>query len=280
MHRSLRTDAASYLARRVVPRYKQTLGDATYGTIVSPFDIFNPSTMLDPSAFTGPAGANALVEAARHFPGGPTMLVFALFWAPVGPGIPAGVLLARHIPLNPAFTFLLYTTSDVLGAAVCHPIFRLLRRAARRVPAIKWLGERMIRFAMLGTRVPRAQDLQGAGMAPALFRIATVGFGVDVYSAGMLVNALHVPRILGWASAIAGDLVWFALLLGTSLATAAIVDDDRIIGGVVLVAMLVIPSIARRIFPALRDAPSEPAPAATPTAPARRARRREVADSR
>jgi hypothetical protein len=29
------------------------------------------------------------------------MLVFALFWAPVGPGIPAGVVLARHLALNP-----------------------------------------------------------------------------------------------------------------------------------------------------------------------------------
>jgi len=47
-----------------------------------------------------------------------------------------------------------------------------------------------------------------------------------------------------------------------------------------MVAMLVIPSIARRIVPALRDAPPEPALAATPTEPARRARRREVADSR
>ncbi len=276
---ALPPDAARCLARGAVPRYKQTLDDATRGPIVSPFDIFNPSTMLDPNAFTGPAGANALVEAARHFPGGPTMLVFALFWAPVGPGIPAGVLLARHVPLHPAFTFLLYTTSDVLGAAICHPLFSMLRRAARRVPAIKWLGERMIRFAMLGTRVPRAQDLRpGAGMAPALFRIATVGFGVDVYTAGMLVNGLRVPRLLGWASAIAGDLVWFLLLLGTSLATAALVDDDRIIGGVVLVAMLVIPSIARRIFPALRDAPPAAAPAAVE--PPRRPRRREVADTR
>jgi hypothetical protein len=247
---------------------------------VSPLDVFNPQTMLDPSAFTGAAGANALVEAAAHFPGGPTMLVFALFWAPVGPGIPAGVLLARHIPLHPAFTFLLYTISDVLGAAVCHPIFSGLRRAARHVPAIKWLGERMIRFAMLGARMPRAEDLRTGGMAPALFRIGTVGFGVDVYSAGMLVNGLRVPRILGWAAAIAGDLVWFSLLLGTSLATAALVDDDRIIGGVVLVAMLVIPSIAKRIFPALRGAPPAPAPAVVPAAPAPRPRRREAAHRR
>ena len=246
---------------------------------MSPFDLFNPTVMPDASALTGQAGANTLLEAARHFPGGPVMLVFALFWAPIGPGIPAGVLLARHLSLNPAFTFLLYTASDVLGAAVCHPLFGLLRRAARHVPALHWLGTRMIRLAMFGARIPRGQDLQpGAGLAPALFRIATVGFGVDVYSAGMLVNGLRVPRILGWMSAIAGDLVWFALLLGTSIAAAAVVDDDRVIGGVVLLAMFVIPPIARRIFPALRNA--TPAPATAPTTAPARTRRREVADSR
>jgi hypothetical protein len=86
----------------------------------------------------------------------------------------------------------------------------------------------------------------------------------------MLVNGLRVPRLLGWAAAIAGDLVWFALLLGTSIAAAAVIDDDRVVGGVVLLAMFVIPPIARRIFPALREqAPATPAPAS----PARRADR-------
>jgi hypothetical protein len=228
---------------------------------MSPLDLFNPTVLPDASQFSGPAGASTLLDAARHFPGGPTMLVFALFWSPVGPGIPAGVLLARHVPLHPAFTFLLYTASDVLGAAVCHPLFGLLRRAARRIPALEWLGRRMLRLAMFGTRVPSAADLRpGAGMAPALFRVATVGFGVDVYTGGMLVNGLRVPRLLGWAAAIAGDLVWFALLLGTSLAAAAIADDDRVVGGVVLLAMLGIPPLARRIFPALRhQVPAAPA---------------------
>lgn len=239
---------------------------------MNPFDLFNPTTLPDPTQLTGAAGANTLLDAARHFPGGPTMLVFALFWSPVGPGIPAGVLLARHVPLHPAVTFLLYTASDVLGATVCHPLFGLLRRAARRVPALKWLGERMLRLAMFGTRIPRPQDVApGAGVAPALFRVATVGFGVDVYTAGMVMSGLRVPRLLGWASAIVGDLLWFALLLASSLAAAAIVDDDRVVGGVVLLAMLVIPPLARRLFPALRDAPAPApaAPAAAPTPPSR-----------
>jgi len=218
---------------------------------MSPGEVFDPSAALDPTRFVGPAGAQRLLEAAQHFPGGPAVLVFALFWAPVGPGIPAGVLLARHIPLNPVATFGLYTLSDLLGALVCSPLFVFLKRHGKKVKAVEWLGRRFLRVAMLGVPPPRPAERAGR-LAPALFRIATVGFGVDVYSAGLVTTGLPVPRLLGWAAAIAGDLVWFALLLATSIATAKVVDDDRVIGLVVIVAMLVIPRLARRFVPALR----------------------------
>src|SRR5262245_41356224 len=187
---------------------------------MSPGDVFDPSAALDPMRFMGPAGAQRLMEAARHFPGGPVMLVFALFWAPVGPGIPAGVLLARHVPLGAASTFGLYALSDVLGACFLWPVFAFLRRHGRRVRPVRWLGRRILSLAMVGTGHARG-DLR---TAPALFRIATVGFGVDIYTAGALATALPVPRIPAWLSAIAGDLLWFACLLASSIAAASIVD--------------------------------------------------------
>ncbi|MFN8545241.1 MAG: hypothetical protein U0807_13690 [Candidatus Binatia bacterium] len=219
---------------------------------MSGLEVFDPTAAFDPS-WTGAQGAERLLAAAQHFPGGPVMLVFVLFWAPVGPGIPAGVLLARHVPLPPAVTFGLYALSDVMGACLCHPIFMLLRRHGRRVPALRALGRRFLALATWGVPVssPAAAD-EPAGHAPALFRIATVGFGVDVYTAGLLATGLPVPRIPAWAAAVAGDLVWFALLLASSIAAAGVLDDDRFVGLVVIVAMIAIPRIARRLFPVLR----------------------------
>ena len=107
---------------------------------MTPGEVFDPSAALDPTRFMGPEGAARLLEAAQHFPGGPVALVLTLFFAPVGPGIPAGVLLARHVPLNPALTFALYALSDVMAAIVCHPIFVVLRRHGGRVKPIRWLG--------------------------------------------------------------------------------------------------------------------------------------------
>src|SRR5438876_1914835 len=169
---------------------------------MSPFDVFDPSAALDPTRYAGQAGAARLLQAAQHFPGGPVALVLALFFAPVGPGVPAGILLARHVPLTPAATFGLYALSDAIAAIVCHPLFALLRRHGRNVKPIRWLGQRILSLAMVGVRAS-----EQAGVAPALSRIATVGFGVDVYTAGMLATGLPVPRFRGWASAIMGDRV-------------------------------------------------------------------------
>ena len=214
---------------------------------MSPFEVFDPSATLDPARYAGQEGAARLLQAARHFPGGPVALVLALFFAPVGPGVPAGVLLARHVPLTPATTFGLYALSDAIAAILCHPLFALLRRHGRRVKLIRWLGQRILSLAMIGVRGP-----EQTGVAPALSRIAMVGFGVDVYTAGMLATGLPVPRLPGWASAITGDLLWFAVLLGTSLVAASIADDDRFIALVMIAAMIVIPRLARRFVPALR----------------------------
>src|SRR5438132_9895221 len=105
-----------------------------------------------------------LMEAAAQFPGGVVALVFALFWAPIGPGIPAGVLLAQRAGINPVVTLGLYTLSDLLGACVCYPLFRLVQRTIGRVGPFAALGRGLMRVALLGTRPPRPEDvMEGPG---------------------------------------------------------------------------------------------------------------------
>jgi hypothetical protein len=236
---------------------------------VNPFDLFNPT---DPAMLTGIVNPQRLLDAAAVFPGGAVVLVFALFWLPVGPGVPAGVLLARHAGINPAMTFSLYFLSDLLGACICHPWFSIMRRAGGRVPLLASLGQRLMRLATLGTGISleaMADQAPGGtrGSLPLLFRIGTVGFGVDVYTAGMLAVGLPVRRIPGWLAAIAGDLVWFSILLATSIATAAVTGDDRVTAAVMVVVMIAVPPLARRLIPALRPAQTVPAPQTVPPEP-------------
>jgi hypothetical protein len=215
-------------------------------------DVFSPSAFFDPSSFTGEAGASRLMQLAAHFPGGAPGLVFALFWAPVGPGIPAGVLLAQHLRIAPALTFGLYLLSDLSAVVLLNPLYSFLRAQGRRHPRVRRIGRRMLAVAMLGMRRASANDADGGSLAPALLRVATVGFGVDIYTAGALATGLPIPRLAGWTAATAGDLCWFALLLGSTMAAARAFDDERAIAAVVLVVTLIAPSILRRIFPVLR----------------------------
>jgi hypothetical protein len=219
---------------------------------MSPLDLFSPAAYSDPTFFTGEAGASRPIQAATHFPGGATGLVFALSWAPVGPGIPAGVLLAQHLRIAPALTFGLYLLSDLFAVALLNPLYSFLRAQGRRNPTIRNIGRRMLAVAMIGTRRPNAEEVHAGRLAPALLRIGTVGCGVDIYTAGALATGLPIPRLVGWTAAMGGDLLWFALLLGSSIAAAHVFDDERATAAVVLVVTLVGPSILRRIFPALR----------------------------
>ena len=99
---------------------------------MNPFDVFGPSAALDPTRYARQAGAARLLQAAQRFPGGPVALVLALFFAPVGPGVPAGVLLARHVPLTPAATFGLFIALVMIVAMIVIP-----QLARRFVPALR-----------------------------------------------------------------------------------------------------------------------------------------------
>jgi hypothetical protein len=228
--------------------------------------ILNPLG-VDPLALVPTApGADTLLEVAARFPGGAVGLVFVLFWSPwmAAIGIPAGLLLARHAGINPAVTIGLYALSDVMKAMLMHPTYALAKRFGSRSRILSKIGRVYLKIAMFGVRMPRVEDVQNGPMLPALFRIGVVAFGFDIYHGGMVVAGLPVPRLLGWFAALVGDMMWFGVLMGTNSAAAAVIQDDRTVAFVTIAAMLVIPKVAERIFPALRmpdDRAAKSAPA-------------------
>src|SRR5262249_17389975 len=97
----------------------------------------------------------------------------------------------------------------------------------------------------------RADDLAASTRPPlpVLVRIGSVGFGADVYSAGLLIAGLPVPALAGWIAAIAGDLVWFAVLLATSIATAQVTDHSAGQLVVMVAVMVLAPRLVDRFSP-------------------------------
>ena len=185
-----------------------------------PADLVHP--LLDPSTPRPPGAWGA----------------FLLFLIPVGGGIPAGVLLARAGGVSPPMMAVLYFLSDVVLAFILEPFIRLLLALGRWVPVLAELGRRV-----------RA-TLQRAGGAATAARgplgLVLVSFTVDPITGRTAAAAAGHGFVPGWALAIAGDMLYFALLMVSTLWLRGALGDERVTLGVMLLLMLVLPSLLRR----------------------------------
>ena len=168
-----------------------------------------------------------------------TMLsVLKLFLLPVGGGIPAGVLLARANGLPWPFTVGLYLVSDLLLALVFEPILRLLALLAGSVPLLNRFS------AALKTVTARsAKHFVGTSAGPAA--LVMVAFGVDPMTGRATALAAGHGFIAGWAFAIAGDMLYFAVIALTTLRLNAYFRDPNSTMLVVLGLMFVVPLLVR-----------------------------------
>jgi len=202
----------------------------------------------------------ALINPTAPLPAGwPTGAwgAFLLFLFPIGGGIPTGVLVARAGGVSPALTALLYFFSDVIMAFVSEPMVLLMRWLGRRVPMLGRLGDRLARFSGQsglrdgGARGPLGLILLSLTFDPMAGRAAAAAAGHG-----------FVP---GWALAIIGDMLYFVLLMLSTLWVSSVIGDDRVTLGVVLLAMWLLPLLTRRWRSSCRPAP---APALVPVAAA------------
>lgn len=161
-----------------------------------------------------------------------------LFVIPVGGGIPAGVLLARSHGIGWPMMLVLYFVSDVLLALVFEPLLRLMILGGRRFAFLSGVANflrRMMRqtTALYGT----------AGGPLALIMIA---FGVDPMTGRAAAAAAGHGFVSGWTLAITGDMMYFAVLMVSTLWLNSILGDGRWTMAAMLVLMFVLPVVVRR----------------------------------
>jgi hypothetical protein len=169
---------------------------------------------------------------------------FLLFCVPIGGGIPAGVLMARAAGVPPPGTAVLYLLSDVVLAFTFEPVLLLLARLGRWVPVLGRMGAAV---QALATRTAGAH----AGARGPL-GLVLVSFGVDPMTGRAAAAAAGHGFVRGWAIAIAGDMLYFVVLMASTLWLQGMFGDERITIAAVLVVMLVLPSLIRRVSRATR----------------------------
>ena len=192
----------------------------------------------------------ALMDPTAPLPGGwPSGAAgaFLLFLFPVGGGIPAGVLIARDGGVSSWATALLYLISDVLLAFTNEPVVMLLRWIGRRAKVLNWLRSGIARFTA------RA-GLRGAGMRGPV-SIVLVAFAVSLTSGRAAAAAAGHSFVPGWSLAIAGDMLYFVLLMGSTLWLSSLFGNDRLTVGIMLGLSLLLPLVMQRL---LRGSPADP----------------------
>ena len=163
-----------------------------------------------------------------------------LFLIPVGGGIPAGVLLAKVNGLAWPVTAFLYFVSDVILALLFEPALKLMVIVGRRLPHFDRVAE-ALRLALKRTSAP-----YGAGP----FALVMIAFGVDPMTGRAAAAAAGHGFVSGWAIAITGDMLYFAVIMVATLRLSSFLGDPNRAMWIVLAAMLIAPLVVRRLHAA------------------------------
>ena len=168
--------------------------------------------------------------------------VLKLFLLPVGGGIPAGVLLARANGLAWPLTTVLYLVSDVILALAFEPILRTFAALLAKVPRLSRLSA-----ALKGATARSVAHFGGTSAGP--LALVMIAFGVDPMTGRATALAAGHGFLAGWSFAIAGDLLYFAVIALATLRLNAYFKDPNTTMWVVLGAMFIVPMLVRRFRP-------------------------------
>jgi hypothetical protein len=183
----------------------------------------------------------ALVDPSAPLPAGwPTGVwgAFLLFLIPIGGGIPAGVLMARDAGAPLPLIALLYFVSDVIQALTTEPMLQFALFVGRWIPLLRRLGERIARFTQ--------RTALGDGSKRGPFSLMMLSFSVSPLTSRTAAVAAGHGSIAGWGFAIAGDMLYFGVLMLSTLWVSSVIGDERLTVLIVLVVTLVLPSLIRR----------------------------------
>jgi hypothetical protein len=165
--------------------------------------------------------------------------VLKLFIIPVGGGIPAGVLLAQAKGVVWPITTGLYLISDVALAIAFEPVLRLLAVVARNIPLLA-----RISAALKQATARSVAHLSGTSAGP--LALIMISFGVDPMTGRATAHAAGHGFLAGWAFAIAGDMLYFAVIALTTVRLNTYIKDPDTTMLIVLGAMFVVPMLVRR----------------------------------
>ncbi len=165
--------------------------------------------------------------------------VLLLFLIPVGGGIPAGVLLGQSRGIAWPVTTFLYFVSDVILACAFEPMMLGLIHLSRRSARLTRVAEAIKRG------MAKTTSAYGTHLGP--LALIAVAFGVDPMTGRAAAKAAGHGFVAGWAIAITGDMIYYLVIMASTLWLNGVLGNETQTNIVILVLMLVLPGVLRRL---------------------------------
>lgn len=164
--------------------------------------------------------------------------VLRLFLIPIGGGIPAGVLLARDLGFAWQVTAILYLISDIILACIFEPLLLLFISLSKRSSRLSRVGQ------LFKESMKKTISRYGTGGA---FTLIMISFGVDPMTGRSAAVAAGHGFVMGWIFAIAGDMLYFGILMISTLWLDGMLGDGTWTTIIILALMMIVPWVIRRV---------------------------------
>jgi hypothetical protein len=165
--------------------------------------------------------------------------VLVIFLIPFGGGIPAGVLLAKSRAISWPIMMLLYFISDVILACAFEPLMLLFIKLGKRNPFLQKISVAM--------KLMIAKTLEHYGNSSGIFALIMIAFGVDPMTGRAVAVAAGHGFIVGWMIAIAGDMIYFTLLMVSTLWLKSMIGDGTWTMFIILGFMMIFPNLLKKL---------------------------------
>lgn len=165
--------------------------------------------------------------------------VLIIFLIPFGGGIPAGVMLAQKYGMHWSWMLILYFISDIILACAFEPLLMLVIHLGKNKPFF-------IRFTEI-MKLSIQKMIALYGQSTGFIPLVLIAFGVDPMTGRTVAVAAGHGFIYGWFIAITGDMMYFSVLMVSTLWLNNLIGDGTITMIIMLALMMIMPNLIKKI---------------------------------
>ena len=165
--------------------------------------------------------------------------ILSYFLIPFGMGIPSGIIKAKELQISWQLILLIYFISDLILAVIFEPILVFIIHYSRTNVKLTKMG------VIFKQAMQQTTEKIGTGTGP--FALILFTFGSDPMTGRISSKIAGHAFLTGWMIAIAGDMLYFTVILVSTLWLSHILGDGTTTVFIIFAVMMLIPMIIKKL---------------------------------